>query len=948
MNFDELRELAKRPESVTLRDLWLVLSRSERATAIRAALDERSPEWLRGYVAQMLVDRIGGFRLATVMGWDNERMAATAAKQRIDRPAILRAAIIGLHLRHRPELQVSFLDHLGLPHENGRCEEYDAPAASSDRVTAAADHLLTTFPPEQALYYLLGAWCIAPLLWPGLDEWLRRAAGAVAIEAVADRKPQAEAPSSLEATSCTDAVIVEAREPSHVDASAGEVEAAEPAIPISPPAVSAGLRVTSDKARLTLLDEHLIVTIIDGAQRVANSLSEEQIDVLLAEFAVLNGRRHQSFFLLGFRDVLFGRAVANQLAAANRERWRWYFAGYVVGLRRLEAFDRILELFDAHETAAGLGDTGMGPSGVAAHHVFDALCRAGRYSQATAFATVDAVYESRDLEGRLLAVGTDLLRREETALARPFFDLLYQALADRLADELPVEPKMWSDVRRRRAHCLRFGDNLEAARPLLEELRDDPDAESRAAVLTDIGLTDAGFRRLFELKYPQGRADVGDVCRALERGEPSFRESMDVEGASTAAHGHYAIGFLQLLRERYDAAVIHLEIAVAAFDAKPEVYSGGNLLVRARLHLALAICHSLAELQLLPRARAWILEAIRGGEKLPEYLITSTVEALSIADSDVARETADAILGAAGEAVLDHLARSSVAGRSIPIVDALLRRADNLSRSIVARVADGYEVLPLLLEQQRAEDAARMLDFLEGAARQGLEFERFVLLLGSPRAYHPGWDLEDARWSLVQCLESRGDYPAAARVLEDEFHQVLSDDAFDRLTTASEILDRLQSYGDMGRETADRVRPRYLACCGQEASSTASDGVNGNGKGTFAGLRVLVVGGDERQEQYDEAIRTELHASHGLQVSFLHSGWSSNWGNKIEEFERRLPTVDAVVFSRYMRTQFGRQARKRCGDRPWRGCGAPGKQAFIRSVLAAAEAARLRRQPRTH
>jgi hypothetical protein len=110
----------------------------------------------------------------------------------------------------------------------------------------------------------------------------------------------------------------------------------------------------------------------------------------------------------------------------------------------------------------------------------------------------------------------------------------------------------------------------------------------------------------------------------------------------------------------------------------------------------------------------------------------------------------------------------------------------------------------------------------------------------------------------------------------------------------------------------------------------------------MSGLRVLVVGGDERQEQYDESIRSELEGSHGLRVSFLHTGWSSNWGDKVEEFERRLPTADAVVFSRYMRTEFGRQARKRCGSTPWRGCGGRGRQSFVNSILAAARAARRR------
>jgi hypothetical protein len=253
----------------------------------------------------------------------------------------------------------------------------------------------------------------------------------------------------------------------------------------------------------------------------------------------------------------------------------------------------------------------------------------------------------------------------------------------------------------------------------------------------------------------------------------------------------------------------------------------------------------LGDLQRLPRARNWILDAIRAGERIPEYLITSTVEALSILDSEVARETADAILGASGESVLDVLARSSVAGRSVPIVDTLFRRSENAARSIVARVGDGYAVLPLLLEQQRIDEAARVLDFLEGAAREGVASERFLRLLEQPAAYHPAWDLEDARWALVQCREARGDYSAAAGVLEIEFHRVLSDDGFHAVTSAAEVLDRLQSYGEAGREVAGRLRPRYECCCGQEPTGDGDGSTNGNGKRALAGVRILVVGGDE-------------------------------------------------------------------------------------------------------
>ncbi len=363
MPIERLRELARDPQSVTLRQLWNLLNRAERIQAIRAALDDKSPEWLRGFLGKTLVDRMGGFRLATVLGWDNERLASMASRQQIDGPAILRSAIIAFHMHHRPELQIAFLDRLGLPHDGGRmnADGYESPAASPQQVHDAADYLLEQFPPVVAVYYLLGAWCIAPKRWVGLDTWLCRfgdGAGGRAVVVTTLMEPTPQALSVAEELGAIETASLVALE---------EVPDSAAAPPV---------RITSESAKLSILDNQLILTVVDSGAGVTNSLSREQVDALLAEFITLNGRRHQSFYHLGYRDVLFGRPVAENLPVANLQRWRWYFAGYLAGLRRLEEFNQVVALYDASEIVTGLGDSGTGPSGAAAHHVFEALCHA--------------------------------------------------------------------------------------------------------------------------------------------------------------------------------------------------------------------------------------------------------------------------------------------------------------------------------------------------------------------------------------------------------------------------------------------------------------------------------------------------------------------------------------------------------------------------------------------
>ena len=142
-----------------------------------------------------------------------------------------------------------------------------------------------------------------------------------------------------------------------------------------------------------------------------NQLPRDTVDAIVDEFVKLNGRRVQSYYHLGFRDVLFGRPPATSLPASNADRLRWYFSGYIVGLERHRHADRILELFDDNAIVKGLGDTGLGPSKQAAPFVFNALVAAERHAEAAEFVGDQAALRSEDLDERMLEAATALLRR---------------------------------------------------------------------------------------------------------------------------------------------------------------------------------------------------------------------------------------------------------------------------------------------------------------------------------------------------------------------------------------------------------------------------------------------------------------------------------------------------------------------------------------------------------
>ena len=129
---------------------------------------------------------------------------------------------------------------------------------------------------------------------------------------------------------------------------------------------------------------------------------------------------------------------------------------------------------------------------------------------------------------------------------------------------------MWATVKRRYAHCLRAEDKLEAARGLLEQALDEGDTAEKAMVLVDLGLIDAGFGRLADLRLPENAESARETARRLERGLSQFNaaERLDVH---TSSHARYVLGMKALLERDYPRAETYLAFAVSAFDLVPAI-----------------------------------------------------------------------------------------------------------------------------------------------------------------------------------------------------------------------------------------------------------------------------------------------------------------------------------------------------------------------------------------
>ena len=236
----------------------------------------------------------------------------------------------------------------------------------------------------------------------------------------------------------------------------------------------------------------------------------------------------------------------------------------------------------------------------------------------------------------------------------------------------------------------------------------------------------------------------------------------------------------------------------------------------------------------------------------------------------------------------------------------------------------------MYLLQRRYDKASLMLDRLEGFAHQRVGSEQFSELISNDQRITAIWEHEEIEDVLVQLYESVGEYSRAGVVLTSRFHRIVSSGRPDAHALAMDVVERLDSYPNRGELAIDDLNVRL-------SRSQLQPEVLPNAPAQP--VKVLVVGGNETQGQYDAMICEDYRErAPWLDVEFMHTGWSSNWSPFVDEFERRIDQVDAVVFIYLMRTELGRSLRKRC-SKPWRGCGGKGRASIQRSIDAAAAAA---------
>jgi hypothetical protein len=159
-------------ETLTPSRLWKQMTSAQRLASARAfwSDDEAIDDQIQ---AALLIAQQKKFRPKTVVGLDLDRKTRHLASLASLPDTIAGRALVLYHLADQRLLMGSFLDKLGIEHENGLIKE-DSAKPDPDKLAPAAAALAQEFPADDVRLYLTTLVCQDPETWGGLGEILEK------------------------------------------------------------------------------------------------------------------------------------------------------------------------------------------------------------------------------------------------------------------------------------------------------------------------------------------------------------------------------------------------------------------------------------------------------------------------------------------------------------------------------------------------------------------------------------------------------------------------------------------------------------------------------------------------------------------------------------------------------------------------------------------------------
>jgi hypothetical protein len=143
--------------------LWKLLSPERKQQAAEAFWQDENAAVEQVEATAAIAQRIK-FRVKSVQALPTEKKARHLIAIGNVSEIVAARLLVAYHLQHQRPMMSSFLDALGIPHEEGLIAE-DVEAQPAERLAAAARTLTASYPPEDVALYL------STLIWQDPETW---------------------------------------------------------------------------------------------------------------------------------------------------------------------------------------------------------------------------------------------------------------------------------------------------------------------------------------------------------------------------------------------------------------------------------------------------------------------------------------------------------------------------------------------------------------------------------------------------------------------------------------------------------------------------------------------------------------------------------------------------------------------------------------------------------
>lgn len=811
------------------------------------------------------------------------------------------------------------------------CEQYATGWASLDEN-------------ERARFVLF----VATLADAGIEEWqgaARQAMETVVLPAIAPAPAVASPPAGDGIAEQTQAAVEEgSADKAEVDVETGEEETA----------AAAPLRRAP--VRLTPLDQAIIDLVVQSVAGQHGALPPQVVGGITEELVRLNSKRVQSRFHVGYLAALTGGAFPARRPDDNEERRAWLTAGWLMGHHRL----------DPHTTLDRFADLPVQDR--------EAFLKIRDASEGIADVTVAHLAANDDLSGKLVEwigrAGPDGITR-----AVGLVETLHRQ--DRAAEALAICRQVLTASGHYR-HIAGFGPVMQRAVVLL--------AKSNR-MLGHFREAEQIFEAI-DIPHRDGEPDVAEQVIAAEGTAPGSQEPsktirymIGLERLLCALHVSHSWD-VWIPADRADRAVLDRLNGCADLMQRCLVEAKGAPLLGVAYLYGLwcilrgdagapedfpdpcAVIRNSLTVHMDPvgadtvsplRARLKVLDALLsvddGGARTANA-IESIVEYESVHGTlpfHAVKTAIEAALVDSAEAawrlVLPRLGRDFAqfsANGMLPlclqngqVVQELVSSREDLGKQLDGnqRVLMMAELFKAAADQNVSRDV--LADLADELIMRVSEFTAAApLALGAlceGNRWSKVWDQEDftaVHAGIASWCPEHVRVPVRAELLQRAHALAMQDP-----DAALELLDYCEILGELHDATRGT---RALVKRFERQQAEASQAVSG---GATRRVRVLFVGGDERQQSQQKAIIDRvLKDRPNTEVRFIHPGWSPNWGHALERAKVAVDDADIVVMLRFMRTLYGEGLRKAINakGKQWRPVYGHASPSIARAIVQAA------------